>query len=131
MTSDFLNSKITEAILEEITDCSIIRTYFLIDFWKLWVNSRYQIRKGHYLVRPLFTVFSHILSNLYFVLWLVMGSGSKSRVWVEFGYCFSGSGLYLWVRQVRVILVGFGLGFRVLKYGIFDPLGNFYCIFMQ
>ena len=91
MTSDFLNSKITEAILEEITDCSIIRTYFLIDFWKLWVNSRYQIRKGHYLVRPLFTVFSHILSNLYFVLWLVMDSGSKSRVRVGFEYCFSGS----------------------------------------
>ena len=53
------------------------------------------------------------------------GSGIASRVRVGFGFIPSGS---CWVR---VILVGFGSGFRVLKYGIFDPLSNFYCIFMQ
>ena len=73
---------------------------------------------------------------------IVMGSGSKSRVWVLLLGFGSGSGIAsrVWVGfgfipsgscRVRVILVGFGSGFWVLKYGIFDPLSNFYYNFMQ
>ena len=43
----FFNSKITEAILEEITDHFIIGTYFLIQLWNLWLHRRRQVRKGH------------------------------------------------------------------------------------
>ena len=49
-SSDFFNSKITEAILEEITDHFIIRTYFLIKLWNLWLHRKCQVRKGHCLV---------------------------------------------------------------------------------
>ena len=47
---DFFNSKITEAILKEITNHFIIRTYFLIKIWNLYDNLRQHVRKRHYLV---------------------------------------------------------------------------------
>ena len=50
-TSVFCDSKITRAILEEITDCSIIRTYFHIENLNLWFHPRHQVRKGHYLMK--------------------------------------------------------------------------------
>ena len=53
---------------------------------------------------------------------LVMGSGSKSRVRVLLiGFGFIPSGFC----RVRVIIV------RFQKYGKFDPLIHFYCIFMN
>ena len=62
---------------------------------------------------------------------IVMGSGSKSRVWVLLLGFGSGSGIAsrVWVG-FRFIPSG-SCRVRVLKYGIFDPLSNFYCIFMQ
>ena len=56
-SSVFFNSKITEAILEEITDHFIIRTYFLIKLWNLWLHRRRQVRKGHCLYNVTTLVF--------------------------------------------------------------------------
>ena len=74
---------------------------------------------------------------------LVMGLGSKSRVRVGFEYCFLGFSrdrvgfeyCFLGSCRVRVynlrFLSGSGRVFLVLEYGIFDPLSNFYCIFLH
>ena len=48
-TSDFSNSKITEAILEEITVREIFKTQFHIESHNLCLETRQKVRNGHYL----------------------------------------------------------------------------------
>ena len=66
----FWNSKITEAILEDITVGDIFRKYFLIEIHKLYCSTKFHVRNGH-LDQVLFCLF---LNPYNYMIFEVFGS---------------------------------------------------------